>query len=585
MSDKKNQNHMNSNQDVSENKLILIKNPAICLIIIGIIGIAVRIYYYPYGLPVFQDVSDFFWYAIDMSILGQFPQMAPNQVLAVLPYPGYSFPNNGWPAFLSLFFSLANLENIQEYMDLQRWLTVAISILTIIPLYFLCTKFFGKYFSLLGTALFAFQPKLIENSLLGGNEPLFLFLGVCTLTLFLSKNIKMIFASFVVAGLFSLVRYEGLLILIPMTAVFFYRFRFSKTSIKRYAVIIGLILLILLPMAYIRIETLGYDGLLSNIVAGPRYIESTVSVDEGFWEGMEMNQASGTEKIFYFIQNGIQNLVTNLGKTLVPTFSFLAPIGIFFIFRKLDYKKLTIIITLAVFLMPAFYAYSRDFQEYKYLFILFPFLSVVSMFTLRRIFIKFNESKKIFVAFLIIILIFSIGYLVYSSSDLEHEREALSIAITIKDTTKITNTYYPEGVYFLHVVKNTDLDKFPVLSTSRPLNDKQVSIFDLMEYVDNPRIESILAGNSECMDSVEEYVKFGKEVGLTHLVIDGNSAQPKFLNSVFYNEKNYPYLLKQFDSIEHGFKYHMKIFEIDFQIFENTVVWENNESLSCVPKI
>ena len=81
---------MNSNQDVSENKLILIKNPAICLIIIGIIGIAVRIYYYPYGLPVFQDVSDFFWYAMDMSILGEFPQMAPSQVLAVPPYPGYS---------------------------------------------------------------------------------------------------------------------------------------------------------------------------------------------------------------------------------------------------------------------------------------------------------------------------------------------------------------------------------------------------------------------------------------------------------------------------------------------------------------
>ena len=101
MSDKKNQNHMNSNQDVSENKLILIKNPAICLIIIGIIGIAVRIYYYPYGLPVFQDVSDFFWYAIDMSILGQFPQMAPNQVLAVLPYPGYSFPNN--PTLFSMY--------------------------------------------------------------------------------------------------------------------------------------------------------------------------------------------------------------------------------------------------------------------------------------------------------------------------------------------------------------------------------------------------------------------------------------------------------------------------------------------------
>ena len=144
----------------------------------------------------------------------------------------------------------------------------------------------------------------------------------------------MIYGAFVVAGLFSLVRYEGLLILIPMTAMFFYRFRFSKITITRYAIAIGLILLILLPMAHIRTETLGYDGLISNIIAGPKYIENTVSGDEAHWDNLEMVQASGTEKTFYFIQNGVQNLVKNLGKSLIPTFSFLTPIGIFFLFRK-----------------------------------------------------------------------------------------------------------------------------------------------------------------------------------------------------------------------------------------------------------
>ena len=67
---------------------------------------------------------------------------------------------------------------------------------------------------------------------------------------------------------------------------------------------------------------------------------------------------------------------------------------------------------------------------------------------------------------------------------------------------------------------------------------------------------------------VKDYIKFGKNVGLTHLVTDGKSAQPNVLNDIFYNEKNYPYLLKQFDSTEHGFKYHMKIYEIDFHLFE-----------------
>ena len=568
MSDKKIYNHGNSNTEIFENKLILVRNPIVCLILIGLAGLVIRIYSYPYDLPLFQDVSDYFWYAIDMSILGEFPQMASSQVLAVPPYPGYSFPNNGWPVFLSLFFSLANFENIQVYMDLQRCITITISILTMIPLYFLCNKFFGKYFSLLGTALFAFQPRIIENSLLGGNEPLFLFLGVCTLTLFLSKNIKIIYASFVVAGLFSLVRYEGLLILIPMTVVFFYRFRFSKTTIAKYAITVGLALLIILPMAYIRTETLGYDGLLSNIVAGPKYIESTVSSNESFWDDLKMSQVSGTEKTFYFIQNGIQNLVRNLTISLIPTFSFLAPIGIFFLCRKLDYNKITLIITLIVFLLPAFYAYSRDLQEYKYLFILFPIFSVVSMFTIRRFFIRNNESSRIFGVFLVGFLIFSVGYLVYFSPDLEHEQEALEIATIIKDTTKKVNGYYPEGVYLVHVVKNTDLEKFPILSTSLPSHNKIVTNFDWLEYVNDPNVKSILADDIEGINSVEDYIKFGEKSGLTHLVTDGISAQPKILNDIFYNEKNYPYLLKQYDSTEHGFKYHMKIYEIDFHLFE-----------------
>jgi hypothetical protein len=70
------------------------------------------------------------------------------------------------------------------------------------------------------------------------------------------------------------------------------------------------------------------------------------------------------------------------------------------------------------------------------------------------------------------------------------------------------------------------------------------------------------------INSVEDYIKFGKEVGVTHLVTDGKGTWPKILNNVFYNEKNYPYLLKQYDSTEHGFKYHMKIYEIDFKLFE-----------------
>ncbi|MEM3063156.1 MAG: hypothetical protein QW303_06415, partial [Nitrososphaerota archaeon] len=64
------------------------ENTVFCLVLIGILGLLIRFYYFPYGIPIILDGYAYFWYAIDMSLLGTFPT-------------GYSFPNNGWPALLS----------------------------------------------------------------------------------------------------------------------------------------------------------------------------------------------------------------------------------------------------------------------------------------------------------------------------------------------------------------------------------------------------------------------------------------------------------------------------------------------------
>ena len=207
--------------------------------------------------------------------------------------------------------------------------------------------------------------------------------------------------------------------------------------------------------------------------------------------------------------------------------------------------------------MPAFYAYSRDVQDLRYFFVLFPIFSLVSIFTLRRIFIKSNESSKIFVMLFIGFLIFSTGFLVYFAPDLEHEREALSIGKIIKDTTKKVNSYYPEEQYLIYVKKYSDIEKFPVVSTTIPQPDTFIaSLYD-------PNFSVY-----QNADSVEDYIKSAKEDGLTHLVTDGKNALPKILNDVFYNEKNYRYLVKQFDSKEDGFKYHINVYKIDYEIFD-----------------
>ena len=62
------------------------------LIALGISGLGVRLYFFPYDVPLFSDAQGYFWYAIDMSILNQLPA-------------GHSLVNNGWALFLSIIFN------------------------------------------------------------------------------------------------------------------------------------------------------------------------------------------------------------------------------------------------------------------------------------------------------------------------------------------------------------------------------------------------------------------------------------------------------------------------------------------------
>src|SRR5437660_3375679 len=116
---------MSSNLVFIENKLnSFFNNSILSLFAIGIIALIIRIWLLPFNIPLTLDALDYFWYASDTTILGHLPT-------------GYTFANNGWPTFLSIFFSLIRLENTIDYMNMQRFVTVFLSTLTIIPVYFL----------------------------------------------------------------------------------------------------------------------------------------------------------------------------------------------------------------------------------------------------------------------------------------------------------------------------------------------------------------------------------------------------------------------------------------------------------------
>ena len=68
--------------------------------------------------------------------------------------------------------------------------------------------------------------------------------------------------------------------IIPISIVFFIRFRRQKKDLIKYIICISIFILILIPMAYLRNEASGWDilqdGFISHISAGPAYYQASI---------------------------------------------------------------------------------------------------------------------------------------------------------------------------------------------------------------------------------------------------------------------------------------------------------------------
>ena len=255
MSNTYSENHDSHKAKYSQILRFIINKQVLSLFIIGLVGLIIRLYYFPFDLPIIHDSVDYFSYATVVSQQGRLPV-------------GWDLSNNGWPVFLSVFFSILNSHDVLEFMNLQRYLTITISVLTIVPVYLLCRRFVDSRFAIIGAALFAFDPRIITNSLLGISEPSYILLGTLSLFLFLSKRFSVILISFVTLGLFVIIRYEGFLILIPFLVVFFLRYRKDKKIIQKIFLVAGIFFLTIFPMAYAMYEATGNDGIISPIFGG-----------------------------------------------------------------------------------------------------------------------------------------------------------------------------------------------------------------------------------------------------------------------------------------------------------------------------
>ena len=327
------------------------RNIIASLVIVGSIALIFRLYFLHATIPLILDALQYFLYANDFSILGHFPKSG--------------VANNGWPSFLAIFFSIFHFNDFLSYMNLQRIVTITISVLTIIPLYYLCRRFLTKTLSIVGAALFVLEPRVIQNSLLGITEPLYIFLLASSSCLILSKNKLYTYASFGIAALATIVRLEGIFIFITISVWFFIFNRNEKKKLLGYAIGIAIFILILLPVALIRTQSEGSDFLSSRL------------------SGEASNLVNSGSNSIHWLKD-ISESFKLTGWSLVPIFVFLLPIGLYAIFKNRDRTSMILIIGIIIMAIPAEYALSlSEAKDTRYLLPLYPFFSILSLLSVK----------------------------------------------------------------------------------------------------------------------------------------------------------------------------------------------------------
>ena len=511
---------MNKNDKVPEfqKKWFFLDNVYLFLLIIGGVALIVRLVFLHTEIPLNSDNFLYFRNAIDMT-LGE------TEIF-------YRESNSGWPGFLSIIFSTFQSTNFMDYMALQRYVSILLSVITIIPVYLLGKQFFAKQYALLGAAIFVLEPRIIQNSLFGITEPLYILTTVFALVFLLKNTNKLACLSFALIGLVTLIRFEGIILLPAFSIVYFLYQKDVKKKIPLYFCLILIFVIILLPTSVLRIQENYDDGFAGKIIGNIQH--------EAYDERGEYNG------IISLIVSGIENLFRFLTLSMVSYLILFVPLGIILLIknnRKQDKALWIIGLTL---LIPAVYSYALA-SDSRFLFSLYPLFSIAGIYTIKKIFERFHREKILSVIIISSFIVISVYYLNLKDVDVEHELEAYDMAGLIAD--RVEGTYlYGQEVGYLTLVKLTQINEFPVNSN---------------EYFPAGPIQ-IRATYS----TMNEYIEHAKVEGVTHLVLDGREKRPKLFNDVFYERENYPFLIKEFSSNDYDYNYLVKIYRIDFKEFD-----------------
>ena len=541
-----------------ETKLQLSRsNVVLYLILIVIISLGLKLYLVDFSLPVNSDNLSYVLNGIAHSN-GDFDHSPSRSI--------------GWSLFLSPFFSLMNSNDFLDYSNVAKIISIGVSTTTIFLIYKVGRKFFDERYSLVAACLFAFLPQLNYNSVMALSEPLFIFSILASFYFLLNDKSKFIIPALAFVGFSYWIRLNGIIFFLIISLTYILTFKKSRIFLRNYGIGLVIFLIIISPILLQKYEQFGdpfyssyqdkmfsnnYEELISNLSSNTEASASSYIENNGI-----------LDFVYTFSISGIFNSMIMLSKLSFPYIFILIPFGILFSFRAFDqksqYTKANWIFILSSIFFMSFIL--SVVPEKRFLLFLMPFLVLFSVIPIHRVteyglstFSLSRNQKNAFLVIVIIIVIILSGLftLRYEKLDPGLENEKMDFAqYALENLHGNTLRDFGGGTDYINSVILLDYNNFQDFKISSLADDTERSKLAYQEI-------GVSASN------IEDLILKGEPLNLNYLISNQHDTfYYPFVDQVYHNEEQYPYLIKIFDSHEHGYeKLKIKVFEIDYEKF------------------
>ena len=549
-----------------ETKLQLSRsNVVLYLILIVIISLGLKLYLVDFSLPVNSDNLSYVLNGIAHSN-GDFDHSPSRSI--------------GWSLFLSPFFSLMNSNDFLDYSNAAKIISISASTATIFLIYKVGRKFFDERYSLVAACLFAFLPQLNYNSVMALSEPLFIFSILASFYFLLNDKSKFIIPALAFVGFSYWIRLNGIIFFLIISLTYILTFKKSRIFLRNYGIGLVIFLIIISPILLQKYEQFGdpfyssyqdkmfsknYEELISNLSLNTETSASSYIENNGIFDF-----------IYTFFISGIFNSMIMLSKLSFPYIFILIPFGILFSFRAFDqksqYTKANWIFILSSIFFMSFIL--SVVPEKRFLLFLMPFLVLFSVIPIHRVteyglstFSLSRNQKNAFLVIVIIIVIILSGLftLRYEKLDPGLENEKMDFAqYALENLHGNTLRDFGGGTDYINSVILLDYNNFQDFKISSLADDTERSKFAYQEI-------GVSASN------IEDLILKGESLNLNYLISNQHDTfYYPFVDQVYHNEEQYPYLIKIFDSHEYGYeKLKIKVFEINYEKFSKNFEIKN----------